>query len=357
MHEEMNEEMTAAGWDAIDQEMRKIYGEQEPKHYGTLISYALGGNDPLDGISAYKADEPYPHWHFVTYGFTELYEKESENEEESGFGFELTFRLARGDDEEEPPAWALNLLQNMARYVFNTGNVFQAGDHLDANGPICLGADTQLTALAFVTDPQLAEIDTPNGRVQFLQMVGITADELDAMMAWNTRGVLDTGLPFMPSYITDLERDSLLRNPTVSAAVQTGMEQEGSNTAYLFVSQLGWEPGKRSLLKKTPSTVRLGAKQAEVIGKVLRGRIQKGESLSLVGPDIRVVFEAGEKPECMPGEDVIRFIVDDSTAVALSRQLIPKESSFEIPSMKGIAINIVKTNITDSEGNVVKVIG
>ncbi|MCE0448336.1 suppressor of fused domain protein [Brevibacillus sp. AF8] len=357
MNEELNEEMMSAGWDAIDQEMRKIYGEQEPKHYGTLISYALGGPDPLDGISAYKADEPYPHWHFVTYGFTELYEKESENEEESGFGFELTFRLARKDDEEEPPAWALNLLQNMGRYVFNTGNVFQAGDHLDANGPICLGADTQLTALAFVTDPQLAEIDTPNGRVQFLQMVGITGDELDAMMAWNTRGVLQSGLPYMPSYITDLERDSLLCNSTVSDAVQKGMEQEGSNTAYLFVSQLGWEPGKKGFLKKAPSTLSLGAKQAEVIGKILRGRMRKGESLSLLGPDVRIVFESGANPECIPGEDVIRFVLDDATTIALTKQLLPKESSFEIPSLKGIAINIVKTNITDSEGNVVKVIG
>lgn len=357
MSEEMNAEMTAAGWDAIDQELVKIYGEQEPKHYGTLISYALGGNDPLDGISAYKADLPDPHWHFVTYGFTELYEKESENEEESGFGFELTFRLARKEEEEEPPAWALNLLQNMARYVFNTGNVLQAGDHLDANGPICLGADTELTALAFVMDPQLNEIDTPHGRVQFVQMVGITGDELEAMMAWNTRGVLQSGLPYMPSYITDLERESLLRNSAVSDALQTGMEQEGSNTAFLFVSQLGWELGKKSLFKNTPSTLSLGAKQAEVIGKILRSRIKKGESLSLLGPDVRVVFEAGEKPECIPGEDVIRIIIDDSTAVALSKQLLPKESSFEIPSLKGIAINIVKTNITDSEGNVVKVIG
>ena len=60
----------------------------------------------------------------VTYGFSELYDKESDNLEESGYGFELTFRLAKREDEEEPPAWALNLLQNMGRYVFNSGNVF-----------------------------------------------------------------------------------------------------------------------------------------------------------------------------------------------------------------------------------------
>ena len=90
----------------------------------------------------------------VTYGFSELYDKESDNLEESGYGFELTFRLAKREDEEEPPAWALNLLQNMGRYVFNSGNVFRSGDYLDANGPICLGADTQLTALAFTLDPE-----------------------------------------------------------------------------------------------------------------------------------------------------------------------------------------------------------
>ncbi|WP_244563049.1 hypothetical protein [Paenibacillus uliginis] len=38
-------------------------------------------------------------------------------------------------------------------------------------------------------------------------------------------------------------------------------------------------------------------------------------------------------------------------------RLLPKESVFEIPSLKGTAIQIVKTNITDNEGNVVKVIG
>ena len=53
----------------------------------------LGGQDPLDGLSAYKAESPFPHWHIVTFGFSELYEKESENPDYSGYGFELTFRL------------------------------------------------------------------------------------------------------------------------------------------------------------------------------------------------------------------------------------------------------------------------
>ena len=91
-------------------EVITIYGEQEPKHYGTLVPYSLGGEDPLDGISTYKSGTPVPHWHFVTYGFSELYEKELDNTEYSGYGFELTFRLVRNEDEEEPPAWALNVI-------------------------------------------------------------------------------------------------------------------------------------------------------------------------------------------------------------------------------------------------------
>lgn len=38
----MSEEVNAYGWDAIDQELLKVYGEQEPKHYGTVIPYLLG---------------------------------------------------------------------------------------------------------------------------------------------------------------------------------------------------------------------------------------------------------------------------------------------------------------------------
>ena len=43
----MSEEVTAVGWDAIDQALSQVYGEQEPMHYGTLIPYSLGGQDPL----------------------------------------------------------------------------------------------------------------------------------------------------------------------------------------------------------------------------------------------------------------------------------------------------------------------
>lgn len=350
-------EVVTTGWDAIEEQMKGIYGDQEPKHYGTLIKYVLGGPDPLDGISAYKAEKPVPHWHFVTFGFSELYEKESENTEYSGYGFELTFRLARGADEEEPPAWALNLLQNMGRYVFKSGNVFRSGDYLDANGPICLGFDTQLTALAFVEDPQLPETETSNGKMEFLQMIGITGDELEAMQTWNTRGMLKTCEGYLPGYITDLSRDSVLQVPAIAEAVQNGMERDGSNTGFLYVDQLAWEPEKKRLLGKTPAALILGAKQAGIVGKLLRGRILKGRDLTLLGQGIRVVMEPGEQAGFEAGEDEVVLRLDEASVGELVEKLQPKEAELKPASLKGMVIQVVKTDIKDQEGNVVSTIG
>lgn len=353
----MTYEDNAPGWDAIDDALLKLYGEQEPKHYGALIPYALGGPDPLNGISAYVLDTPMPHWHMVTYGFSELYDKESDYLEESGYGFELTLRLAKPEDEEEPPAWALNLLQNMGRYVFNSGNIFRSGDYLDANGPICLGADTQLTALAFVEDPELPAMDTPNGRVEFLQMIGITREELEAMQTWNTLGVLQACAEHMPLYITDLNRDSFLKVPSISETVARGMKEEGSNTGFLYVSQLAFEPGKKGWLSKTPAALQIGAKQAGIIGKLLQGRILKEKSLSLVGPEVRVVFEPGNESRWTAEDGDVTLILDDRTAGEFSSRLVPQVSIFELSGLPGIRIDIVKTEIKDQEGNVVQVIG
>lgn len=147
-----NAELEQAGFDAIAEALRRLYPGQDGFYYGTIIPYVLGGQDPLSGVEVWKSVRGTPHWHYVTYGFSELYEKESDDPAVSGFGFELTFRLKRGE-EKDPPVWPVSLLQNLARYVFSSGNVFGAGHHMDANGPIALDTDTKLTALGFMPTP------------------------------------------------------------------------------------------------------------------------------------------------------------------------------------------------------------
>lgn len=199
----------AVGWLAIDEKVNEIYGSQEPQHFGTIIKYMLGGKDPLDGLSVYESQKQEDHYHIVSYGLSELYyNEESAGKEFSKYGFEFTLRLKKkeGDDFN----WAMNLMQNLARYVFETGKWFEEFHFIPTNSPIRLDYDTNLTAIAFVLDPELGKIQTPHGEVQFLQMVGITTDEYEQLKQnpklAETEKLLDQLKLNNPLLITDLDR-------------------------------------------------------------------------------------------------------------------------------------------------------
>ena len=199
----------AVGWLSIDEKVNEIYGQQEPQYFGTIIKYMLGGKDPLDGISVYENQNQENHYHIVSYGLSELYyNEESAGKEFSKYGFEFTFRLKKkeGDDFN----WAMNLMQNLARYVFETGKWFEEFHFIPTNSPIRLDYDTNLTAIAFVLDPELGKIQTPHGEVQFLQMVGITTEEYELLKQnpklAETEKLLDQLKINNPLLITDLDR-------------------------------------------------------------------------------------------------------------------------------------------------------
>jgi suppressor of fused len=68
-------------------------------------------------------------------------------------------------------------VQNLGRYVFDSGNWFDAGHTMPLDSPIRAGEDTAIRSVLFAYDPELPPIETPHGRVAFLQLVGLTEDE------------------------------------------------------------------------------------------------------------------------------------------------------------------------------------
>ena len=120
---------SAPGWDAIDAALAARYGDQEPRHVGS------GAPPPCPapaGCSAYAADG---HWHYVTYGLSELFEPIPEaNPEVSGWGFELTMRVPR--DGDEPPAWPFRMLDEIAQYVNDSRAVLAPGHRIDFRQPV-----------------------------------------------------------------------------------------------------------------------------------------------------------------------------------------------------------------------------
>lgn len=201
------------GWLAIDAALDNIYNHREPRHYPPLcgIHYAAGGTDPIDGASIYDTDHQTFHRHIISYGMSDLYySPESAGGEFSKWGFEFTFRLVPFEGDEADPLWAVALMNNLARYVNQSSRWFEPYHFIPANSPIRLNTDTNITGLVFDLDPELGKIDTPHGEVSFLQIIGITNDEVEQLKATPgveaNRNLVNELRKSNPLLITDLNR-------------------------------------------------------------------------------------------------------------------------------------------------------
>jgi hypothetical protein len=352
--EDMVEETEAPGWLAIDAALNELYPGVEPLHLGTIQRYVEGGPDPLDGISIYRVDEPLPHWHFVTYGFSELYEKESPRPEISGFGFELTLRVKRGAGETEPPPFAWNVLQNLARYVFESGPAFGHGHIMELNGPIASRSDTRITAIGFAPDPDLPAIETPHGRMEFLQVLGMTDDEIQAARAWDKSSFFELLAKEHPRWILDLERSSVLEDDAVRREVRRRTEEEGSSTAVVAASEQSVAAGPASHAVRWT----VGASVADSIRRILPGRVPFGRTLKIAGLDGQVVLEPGEGNAATLREDgVLVLTLTGDTARSLATLIQPQRGQYRLKELPGLLIEVVPTEIRNREGEVVEVIG
>lgn len=180
----MKKELYTPGWDAITNEFQRIYPrEKNPRHYASLINWKLGGTDPLKGISVYESRDAY---HFVTYGMSELYEKVTDDETYSGFGMEFTLRLKkkRYADLEGELRCIAGILQDIARISFKEGELFGPYEYIYTGQEIGFDVDGKSMLTGFITVPDtLAHtLNTPNGKVEFIELVGVTDAELKMVL-------------------------------------------------------------------------------------------------------------------------------------------------------------------------------
>ena len=171
----------APGWESIDEVFEKLYPNQKPAHFGAdLPSRAIfGGDEYVDGYSIYQSRNGYRH--ILTYGMTELYtDKEAFGGEWSRWGYEMTIKLK--EDSVEDCKWAINMLSNLARYTYTKKKFFEPMQFIAGNGSsLHIGIESAITALLVVNDTECSGIDTVHGRVEFMQLVGITQRELEIL--------------------------------------------------------------------------------------------------------------------------------------------------------------------------------
>ncbi len=204
----MNEDKEwAPGWEAIESEFARLYPGVKEAHYATALPARIGGNDFLDGFSVYTSDKGYQH--IVTFGMSALYADEQRfGKEYSKWGYEMTMKL-----KEKTPndcKWAMEVLLNLAGYTYKTDRYFDPFQCIPGNGsPLHIGTDSMITALITVDDTTAKAQKTPHGKLGFIQLVGITEQELNEIK--KDIDVIPKLVKLMkkdnPELVTDMERN------------------------------------------------------------------------------------------------------------------------------------------------------
>jgi suppressor of fused-like protein len=341
----------APGWAALDDRIVAVYGDLEPQYYGTTDPIALGGIDPVEAISAYLIDEPVPHWHLVSFGMSELYDKTYPAPDVSGFGFELTMRVLCTDGERGAPPWAMNMMQMLAQYVHATKIIFEPGDHMDCAGPIDPNSASNLTAVAFVDDPTLGSLETPNGFTRFLQVVGITADEHEVMMDWDPQAVLDMIAERDPMMLTDLSRPSLRSDPAVAAVIERRLQHEPSTASGAHGGDVRWQQGDGGVV------VTLGAFYVKALRRGLLRRAAFDQPYLLEGEGRALRLMPSSDVAIAANDQLLDVLLTKDAARALAAAVKPKRGSYTCSEVAGLTVKIAPTEIKDDAGNVAEVIG
>lgn len=206
-YKEQYKQDQAIGALSIENRLKQVYGNLEPRFYSPQVMSFQGGEEPIDGVAVFDVNG---YHHLVSYGMSHLYySEESAGAEFSKWGFEFSFRVKPvKEDEGEDPFWVIQLMNNLGRFVNETKVWFEEYQFLPLGGPIRAESNTDIVGIAFIKDDDLDEIDTPNGKVIFLQIVGLNSQQLKRLEGNSTKeeimAVLNEIKSVNPKFVTEL---------------------------------------------------------------------------------------------------------------------------------------------------------
>lgn len=125
----------------------------------------------------------------------------------SCWGYEMTIKLKENSNED--CMWAIDMLSNLAKYTYTKERFFEPMQFIAGNGTsLHIGVESAITALLVVHDTEANGIDTVHRRVNFIQLLGITQKELEALKEDRSKAeiLVENMKKDNPYLITDMKR-------------------------------------------------------------------------------------------------------------------------------------------------------
>lgn len=305
--------------------LAQLYPDQQP-----LSLPGSPGNlfrPPSPRVLVFRGDAP-PHWHFVSSGIRDTYEDPEQ-------GAELSFRVPRDPaDEAAPPGWASDFFATVARHFLNSSASFEIGHHLEIRGsmaglPFALG----------VADPELDPQREGEGP-RVVQLLGITEDDLDALMSWNAAGFTSLLRDRDPLLLTAQNRASLRDDPARRAAIARGIAEDGSAMESIYTACVEWE----HTLAPRALTLFLDEAAVPHLSRLLCGRTLRGREFFLASHEDatkHVTFVSGDAPSFAFSEGAPRIVLSPSLAEAMAAALQGRERHLSWPELPGFVLQVV----------------
>jgi hypothetical protein len=104
--------------------------------------------------------------------------------------------------------WVISAMDRLARHTYQNGAWLAAGQYLNMGDEPLDGGDSAITALIVVEDTEAQPQDTIYGKLEFLQLVGITKPELLALKQAPERvsELVEKLKAINPDLVTDMSR-------------------------------------------------------------------------------------------------------------------------------------------------------
>ena len=313
---------TQPGRAAIDAALDTLYPKTRDHRFG--LQPAPGEKaPPLEEVVAYRSLAPKPYWHYITYGLSELGNRRAAGQGRSGYGIELTLRL--DDASETPPTWPINFLRWLAGTVRRDGNPFGVGHSLPLLPNMLDKVSKGTEAVAFALDAELGSVNTPNGTVEFLQVIPLTSDEYTLAGRWDATRIFAEMKSVSPALLWQPSRTSILKGPR-GTLIEQQAKLDGSAQALDYSAELKWDD----------RTVWLDAIQRHSVIKFLRYRVAYDRQATIRSEDKALTIQCGPVALRLDKNNALLSVPKDEAAALADK--LEQSASNSVVDFNGVPL-------------------